>query len=29
MPHPYHQFATHLRVVATPGEKPEVELVLV
>ena len=27
--HPYHRFATHLRVVATPGEKPEVELALV
>ena len=27
--HPYHRFATHLRVVATPGEEPEVELALV
>jgi nuclear transport factor 2 (NTF2) superfamily protein len=26
--HPYHRFATHLRVVATPGEEPEVELAL-
>jgi hypothetical protein len=29
MPHPYHRFATHLRVVAMLGEEPEVELALV
>jgi transposase len=29
LPHPYHRFATRLRVVATPGEEPEVELATV
>ena len=29
MPHPYHRFATRLRVVATPGEEPKTELATV
>jgi hypothetical protein len=29
LPHPYHRVATRLRVVATPGEEPEVELATV